>query len=358
MTDLLVLAPIFHGSGTGAATYYRLLARELGARGVSVAVVSERLDPGVAVPEGVAYIGLLPARSSLPRQRVRALAAYAWQNATYAVLPGVVRAHAPRALLVHSSFHNFPGVFGLALRGVRRAFRGKMVMDVRDRLLPAAKVGGASAPYDLAIACSDNVRTHLEANGVRVPVMPIPVVQERLEPTPDEAGVPARLGVTKPFVFWAGMVKRLKAIDLVLAAFARLRRARPELELVVAGMMKTEDLEIAAGLRAEGVRYVGPLGRNEVLALMAAAELTVNLSRNEGMPRSSLEALALGGRVALPPEVPEFARFCPEHVVTAQDPAVVAAELERLLEAPPPRYPLERHAPVAVVDRYLKALAL
>lgn len=345
---------------TGSATYYRLLSETLADRGVEVAVVSERRNDGPVVSGTRAeprVAELFPRRTARNKGRFTAPLLYAAQNLTYLGLPSALRRLGPKVVLVHSSFFNWPNVMRLPLRLSRRSTDARFVLDVRDRLLPRRHIVEWSG-FDAVIACSQNVLAHLRSIGAERPISLIPIPQEPLHVGDEQIrDFRDRHRLARPYVLYAGLVKELKRIDLLLEAFnEHVRPAVPGIDLVVAGMLKTSNPIVLDGLRAPGVKYLGPLPREEVLTAMAGAELVVNLSPNEGLPRSSLEALALGARVALPPNVPEFAESCPDAVVGDRDPGVVAERLRALMLSPPARYPVQEHDPARVVNYYLTLL--
>jgi len=353
-SDLLLITPLFHGSASGAAVYYRLLSGFLQSEGRSVAVVSDRERgkfPGT-------YIGLFPRRCGRERRRLHDLAAYALQNALYMALPGLVRRLSPRTVLVHSSFYNHPGVFPRVIRRLAALRpRPRLVADVRDQLMPPAVVPELNL-YDAVVACSENVARHLSSHGCRRFEV-IPVLQERL--AVDPAGVlelKRSLGLdSAPYLFYAGLVKEQKGLVRLLSAYGLARRLMPELRLVVAGLLKTDDPALLRALDGPGVHYVGNLPRDRVLQLMAGAALCVNLSPREGMPRASLEALALGRPVFLPPGVPEFDRHCAVFVANGAGSQALAERVVSLVRSgESPEYPVEVHLPEAVLPLYRRVL--
>ncbi|HEU5170590.1 MAG TPA: hypothetical protein VFU46_08625, partial [Gemmatimonadales bacterium] len=64
------------------------------------------------------------------------------------------------------------------------------------------------------------------------------------------------------------------------------------------------------------------------------------------LPRSALEAIALGRNAVLPPGIPEFMAACPEAVLDTVTPEAIAAKVEQTWRAGrPPNYPIDRHDP-------------
>lgn len=354
---LVIVAPMYGGNGTGAATYYQILVEHLGRQGWDTIVISERAER--EDPEGL--VALFPRRSGTAKRKLRSYVVYARQNVRYLQLPGLLRELAPDAVLVHSSFYNFPGIFPQVMK---RAFRTlpdtRFIIDVRDQLLPRRRAVYVSA-YDAVIACAANVQRHLDACGVAAGATSlIPVIQEPLD-VEEEGGreVRRRLDLGQgPFLFYAGLVKEEKRVDLLIDAFVEVvRPARPEMKLVLAGLRKARTRSLKRKLAGEDVVYLGNVPRDTVLALMSEAELCVNPAPKEGLPRSSLEAIALGKPVLLPPNVPEFEEHCAEFVSRAGTARELGVEILDLLDhRRVPEYPVERHFTSVVIQRYVDLL--
>lgn len=356
-----ICSPIFWGDASGASVYYQLLANELLTHGVDVTVISdqERADSELSVN----YFPLFPARCAKDKRPLRDVAAYLWQNVSYFGIQGILSSVQPHSALIHSSFYNHPGIFAQVMKRVMHKHPEiNFIADVRDGLMPAHKVPLLN-DYHRVIACSENVANHLLENGLESRrLLRIPVIQERIEPVDKlRTQLIADNGLGgQPYIFYAGLVKESKAVDVLLEAFLRfVRPVRKDMRLVIAGLMKTSSRRVKEMLAQDGVVYVGNRRREEVLALMSGAALCVNLSPDEGMPRTSLEALALGRPVALPPNVPEFVRYCDGFVVAEREPAEVAARMMEIMDAgATPDYPIEMHYPERVLHVYEKVLSV
>lgn len=359
--ELMVVTPSFHASAGGAAVYYGLLAGEMTRAGFDVAVVSDREK----APLAGSYHALFPRRCARERRPVRDVLAYGCQNLAYLALPHIVAASRPRTVLLHTGFLNFPGLFPWTARRLRRVCSEhgiRLVADVRDRLLPPGTAAFLNQ-CDAVIACSRNVAQHLEALGVDPGrVTEIPVLQERLEiDAPTAEAILGRLELGRaPYIFYAGLVKEQKGIDLLVDAFLEhVHPQRPDCRLVVAGLLKTRNARLVRRLGAPGVLYAGALPRVEVLALMSRASVNACVSPSEGLPRAGLEALALGRPALLPDGVPEFREHCGGFVADGRSPRRVGEQLLDLVESGQrPRYPIQRHHPENVLPLYLDTLAL
>lgn len=156
----------------------------------------------------------------------------------------------------------------------------------------------------------------------------------------DRAAARAALGLPAeaPVVIWHGRVDiRRKGLDLLLAAWARLRPHFPTARLLLVGT--GADAAALRPLLDASVdwrdRYI--LDRAEMRRLLSAADLYVLPSRHEGFPVAPLEAMACGLPVvaaAAPgvPEILEGGEASGGLLVPLEDSAALATAMQRLLE--------------------------
>ena len=371
-SKILILTPIFAGSGTGAAIYYRLLVEILQPRGVEFAIISENTLQSTWLKgkhgsgrkiQDCQYWGIFPRRTGKRKQIVNDILGYFWQNLVYLSLPQIISSIQPNIVLVHSSFYNLPGIFAPVLQFIiARQSKVKYIVDVRDVLLPK-KSGFYLRQYHKAIACSENVLNHLVNCGLaknKIHHIPIPQKQLSVEPKAVRQLL-LNLGLdSTPYLLYAGMIKEIKAVDLLLDAFLQFVSPQfSELVLVLAGYIKTSNQQIINGLQQKNVRYVGNRTRQEVLQLMAGAKLCINLSPNESISRSTLEALALKRPALLPPNIPEYMKYCGDFVVKSRKPEEVGEQIIEILQSEAISfYPIELHFPDQVISEYEKVLQL
>ncbi|WP_254897673.1 glycosyltransferase family 4 protein [Kitasatospora sp. NA04385] len=109
------------------------------------------------------------------------------------------------------------------------------------------------------------------------------------------ARVRAELGLAEevPVVLAAARQQYQKGLDVLVSAWPRVRAARPDAVLLLAGSRgsetaRLEELAAATG----GVRFLGP--RDDVFDLMAAAEVFAVPSRWEGLGSAAMEAMGVG----------------------------------------------------------------
>ncbi len=354
----MIIAPIFPPVTGGAATYYGLLTRGLLASGVvtDITVITENCserNSDVATTRSIEVIPLFPFRAGGKKSKFLQYLLYGIQNLLYVFIPYLVRKHKPDVVIVHSSFHNF---FNLVIAPVvnRVSKKVPVIADVRDHQLPVRLLRQLE-PYHALIACSLNVRDHIQQAGTLAGrITHIPVIQEIMEtPRVSANRTLDKYELTQEsYLLYAGLIKTGKGIELLMQAYEELCSRGCELKLVIVGEYKDSSL-LKRVISVPGVQWLGPVAREELLDLMSCCSMALNLSGSEGMPRTSLEALALGVRVLLPKGIPEFEEHCKDYVVCSSQPALVASQIERLLLNPPMHnYPIEDHAPDFVLCKY------
>ena len=147
-----------------------------------------------------------------------------------------------------------------------------------------------------------------------------------------------RLG---PYVLALGGIEPRKGSLDLLEAYAVLRRARPDVRLVLAGgetLFDYRDYRAAFDVRAVelGVtpELIGVVAEDELPALVAQASALGFVSTKEGFGLAALEALAAGVPVVAR-DLPVLREVFGGVVAYASDPPSIADALLRVLEEPP-----------------------
>jgi glycosyltransferase involved in cell wall biosynthesis len=236
----------------------------------------------VVAPDAVDAAGGLPTRvagGSSERNRVAVfgratLASRAHRGADVVHYPITVPLpvfRGPRVVTLADVLHlDHPELVSLATR-VRRAV-------LYDR---AAR--GADRVIVPSVFTRDRVVARLGVDPARIRVVPHGLDHARFRPGGDERD---------PFLVYPARPWPHKNHDILLAALARVRERRPEVELVLTG----------AGLDGstpEGVRRLGVVRAEEVAALYRRASALVFPSLYEGFGWPVLEAMASGCPVAV-----------------------------------------------------------
>jgi glycosyltransferase involved in cell wall biosynthesis len=198
----------------------------------------------------------------------------------------------------------------------------------------------------LVLAPSTFTRVELLREGFApddVVVAPLGVQPPEARDDAEVDGTVAHAGVTAPYLLTVGTVEPRKDLPTIVEVLQRLRRSRPELELVVAGPPGWGAVD---GLDRPGVRVLGPQPWRVVDALYRRAEVCVVASRYEGFGLPALEALAHGAPLiaadgsSLTEVVDDAGVLFPPGDVDALHDAVA-----RLLEDPDARADLARRGP-------------
>lgn len=199
-------------------------------------------------------------------------------------------------------------------RGVRRLLpllvRGAHAVTVVSQDLSAAAK---------ALPGLNPARVHCIANGVDLRFW-------QAEPRREAAS---------PVLFAAGRLEHVKGFDLLIRAFAEVRRQYPKAMLKIAGVGSCQDSlrVLAARLGvAHAVVFLGRLDPAKLRTRLAEAHAFVMPSRSEGLPLALLEAMAAGAPIVASAVggVPEAAEGAALLLAPDDGPALRAA-LEQVL---------------------------
>jgi glycosyltransferase involved in cell wall biosynthesis len=220
--------------------------------------------------------------------------------------------------------------------------RVKLLRQARDRTLRRV---------DALVCPSAYLAERAVAWGVPLArVSVIPNAAPALPALAEREAERARFAVDGPMLAFAGRITRQKALGVALEALSRV----DGVSLLVAG--EGPDLDDvrreATGRGLDGrVRFVGPLGRDDVLALFRAADASLLSSSWENFPHAVVEALAVGTPVVATEVggVPELVRDGENGLlVPAGDPAALAEAIRRIVGEPGLRDRLAAAAPRSV----------
>ncbi|CAN5259173.1 glycosyltransferase family 1 protein [soil metagenome] len=202
---------------------------------------------------------------------------------------------------VHDDNHLLPA--GISGQGPARRLYARTMLEIDARRCATIFTPSQAAADALAKIALPKI-----APAAQFTVTPIPVSERWLAP------VDPRLSpVPGPFILYLGNVKRHKNLLALLNAFGQVRQDIPH-KLVIAGSgasvtmldERVHDLATSLGERAQ---MIGRLEFDELHALVAAADLLVMPSFNEGAGLPPLEAMASGTAV-IASDIPSLRETC------------------------------------------------
>lgn len=174
----------------------------------------------------------------------------------------------------------------------------------------------------------------------RIFVLTVPTdVSSFATPVPPERLTALRgaLGIAPdaPVLLWVGFPAAFKNVDLLLAAYALVRRGHPSARLVLAGDFSTRP-EFVRRAQAESAIFAGRVDYADLPAYYQLATIYVHSSRYEGVARVLMEALAAGTPIVSTDHLgaDEVVRHGESGLLTAHTPEALAAAIGALLDDP------------------------
>jgi len=183
------------------------------------------------------------------------------------------------SLLTCHSIHETTGLWKLVYQPL------VFTMDRADRVIA---VSNATGRFCRALGVSDHKIVVIH-NGIDL---------SKLNSIASKASIRARLGIgSKPLIVTAIRLVKRKGPGNLVAAFSKVLKSKPEVKLAIAGK-GPEYANLRAMIKKLGVEnsvfMLGFLPHEQVLELMAAADVFVLPSMIEACPFALLEAMAAG----------------------------------------------------------------
>jgi glycosyltransferase involved in cell wall biosynthesis len=321
------------------------LARELRARGSDTVVITNRWPTTLPADELIDGVPVRRERFRFPEPKPRHLAG--WVVGTTAARRGVhdaIERHRSRVLHVQCVSTN--GYY--AVRAARRlrlplvvSMQGELTMDAAQIYQRSAAMRRSwrrvVAAADVVTGCSQQVVDEAVAcygDGLAPKVR---VVRNGVDLEAVRAAEP--FGRARPYVLGVGRLVPQKGFDVLIAAFAQLADAHPDIDLVIAGEGAERaalDAQVARSGLGRRVELVGGVPAAHVFRLFRGARGFVLSSRHEPQGLVVIEAMAAGVPVLATRVggVPETVDDGVNGLLTDVDAGSMAAALRRLLDEP------------------------
>ena len=150
--------------------------------------------------------------------------------------------------------------------------------------------------------------------------------------------------IDEKFILFVGQFVRRKSIFEVINAFIKIHKSNNTLKLILVGRnMLGQDF--TNRITNNNILVLEPQPRINIVALMERAEIIVQPSKVEGIPRVSLEALSLGKKVLLPACVPEFKKNNSFFIENSFDSELIANRILKIINSKKkPTYNLTIHS--------------
>jgi len=347
-----MVTPLYPPATGGAATYFGMVAPELAQRPEVdwVTVLTERLpdQPRESTCGKLHILRHLPTRVSIPRQNAWAHAlSYAHTQLWFARnFPELVRRSKVDLVHFHTRYRGRLLYAALKHSGV------PAIANLHDKMTNPAVLARVA---DWLLCCAQGVQRFALDGGFpadRITFIPLPLAAPRMPSADHVSALRQRYGLgAAPYLLFVGDITAAKGVYELLEAYRQWCSDPPQARLVFAGTNREGKWFVRQIEQTAHTTYVGPVPREDALALMRGAAVVVLPSRSEGLGYVILEAVSLGTKVIAPPGIPEFESHLRESIL----PEVNAAAIIRALTAAwarnaPPSYPLSAHSLERVVN--------
>jgi glycosyltransferase involved in cell wall biosynthesis len=361
--EIVLFSPSFPPAAGGAANYAYILTSLLSRNQIFDRVIvytewESIFSKSNERPPGVEVRNVFPKRTKRNKIDILSYLAYFVQMTMLPILI-LWSWRKNRTLWFHAYWLYRANTIFPTLRVLVRVTRKRpqLVLDVRDREFNQHSVDQIKV-FDKIISCSHNVTRHLtslEISQHRISEIPIPVEVDF--GAVNDTKLPHNVSELGRYVLAAHGFTSGKNTENILHAIKMLRADGIDIGVVVIGRARYWPSIAEEGVSDGWVVFAGPVSNTTALAICMSSEIHINVCPTEGLPRSSLEAMVLGQKVILPPNVPEFDRYCSEYVVQGDNIKVLANCIKKVLTSRcKAEYPISYHFSDSLKDAYQRAL--
>ncbi len=249
---------------------------------------------------------------------------------------------------VQSHSHFFENPYWIA----ERPLQNRLLYALAKFILPRADTHRVLSEREKAIY----VRRGVPADRIAVLTTPAHVdmfAADRPQAELDALRESLDIAPGAPVLLWVGFPALFKHVELLLAAYERVRAARPAARLVMVGDLRTR-LDFARRAEAAGVILPGRVDHDDLPAYYQLADLYVHSSRYEGVPKVLIEALAAGTPVVATDHMgaDEVVRRGETGLLTDHTPEALAAAVVELVDDPARARAMGAAGRADVVERF------
>jgi len=329
----------------GAATYFGVILPELAKfNEIEKLILIAEFRLGKKIIEHHLKISIL--RLLIPRFTTRVYSLAAWRPMLgvlfyihlFLLLPIISLIYRPIIFHIHCAFAK------RQLIQLGKWLGMKVVTDQKDLFIQSDY-----KKADAVIASTKRIEKELFGFGVnKDKVYPIAIPQPDVSRIIKKGDPPLRYLYNKTALLFVGNLHPLKGVSELIEAFSLLKNNK-EFTLILVGknLMGKDFLQQID--RTKNIKYLGEQMHQNVIEIINQVDLVILPSKSEGLPHVCMEAILLGKKVLLPPNIEEFQQHCPEYIINEITPGCIAKKINWVLKNDQlPSYPLENHKPSLV----------
>lgn len=369
MKNILVCCPVYSPHAGGGGQYFPLLVSQLLSFDMTnKIVVLTEYHPNekfYTFENNTHVYRLLPQRDTkVDKTKIYSIISFFVTYAMFYLLMPVLMMKYKVNIIHYTRYLRIP--FYLLMATLKNIFKVKIILDMRTTVESDECI---TSLFGYSSMISNSMGVFNQMSLLQVPnnknfFVPNPIKFPERFKANEAASIIHHLGIDDdmPYLLFVGQLLERKSIIEVIDAFNIFVKKYPDFHLVLVGRNMVGELIEEKINKNKNIIHIKPVPREKVVALMQLAEMIVQPSRVEGIPRVSLEALSLGKKVLLPPCVPEFVSkneiFSIKHVTTSE----IVNAMFRIYETNDvPKYDLSVHNPSESLkvlhDVYIKTLS-
>jgi len=346
--NVLVVCPVFEPYSGGGGQYFPLLVRELaGSPDIGNVVVLTENHPDREMIErdgSITVYRMLVRRDTVKKGRVYKTISFFYTYCQFAILiPRLVSEYDIN--VIHYTRYMRKAFFKI-MEKCKRSQGVKVVVDMRATLESDDAISGlfgvdcimsnSEAVYNqVARLLSDKFTHELVKNPIALP--------HRVGESTVEKIKNKYLLSGQKYLLMVGQLMPRKSTEEVVDAYPLIKELLPDHKLVLVGRNMLGE-GILKKIADHGICYLGPLNHEDTMILIEGADLVIQPSKIEGIPRVSIESLALGKKVLLPPCAPELIRDNGFFTVPTYEADVIGQKVVEIVNGDKyPDYDLSNH---------------